>query len=203
VRVIAGRYRGRRLTTVRDLSVRPAADRVKQTIFDMLATRVPLDGARVLDLFAGSGSLGIEALSRGASHTVFVEAQRAAADSIRANLAALGCAADATVVVTDALRYIRTESASFDVIFADPPYAWAGTPELPEQLLGRGLLRAGGYLLIEHAAGLSFPAPVSYRQGPVKRFGRTVVSFFRTADAPAAYADDGPPTHPPSSGGHA
>ncbi|HXG01311.1 MAG TPA: RsmD family RNA methyltransferase, partial [Bacteroidota bacterium] len=91
MRVISGEYRGRILKSVNTLLVRPATDRVKQTIFDVLSTRLDLEGAIVLDLFAGSGSLGIEALSRGAAHATFVETNRDAARCIRQNLTALGC----------------------------------------------------------------------------------------------------------------
>jgi 16S rRNA (guanine966-N2)-methyltransferase len=199
VRVIAGRYRGRRLVTVRDLSVRPAADRVKQTLFDMLTVRMPLEGAEVLDLFAGSGSLGIEALSRGAARAVFVEGQREAAECIRANLAAIGCADRASVIVGDALRYCETDPASYDLVFADPPYVFAATPRLPGLLFGHGRVRPEGYLLIEHAEGLAFPPSPAYHEGPTKKFGRTIVTFFSHAAPPAGNAEH--PSRPPAAQG--
>ncbi|HXX62411.1 MAG TPA: 16S rRNA (guanine(966)-N(2))-methyltransferase RsmD, partial [Bacteroidota bacterium] len=126
MRVIAGLYRGRTLLTVKDLSVRPATDRVRQTLFDMLTNRVVLDGARVLDLFAGSGSLGIEAISRGASHVTFIENARGALEFIERNLRTLGCTDLAEVLEMDAMSYLQQPREVFDIVFADPPYALAG-----------------------------------------------------------------------------
>lgn len=178
MRVISGIYRGRTLRTVRDLSVRPAADRVRQAIFDVLMNRIEFEGALILDLFAGSGSLGIEALSRGAAHATFVENGHDAAAFIELNLRTLGCAEAGLVLETDALGFVRPGCGEFDLVFADPPYAFDRTAGIPEIVFGSGILRPGGYLLIEHAGDLSFGNAPGYRSGPVKRFGRTHVTFF-------------------------
>jgi 16S rRNA (guanine966-N2)-methyltransferase len=178
MRVISGIYRGRALRSVRDLSVRPAADRVRQTIFDMLTNRIVFDGARVLDLFAGSGSLGIEALSRGAAHVTFVEYGHDAAEFIELNLRTLECADAAIVLETEALGFVGPGIGQFDLVFADPPYAFDRTADIPGIVFGGGIVRPGGYLLIEHAADMSFGNAPGYRAGPVKRFGRTHVTFF-------------------------
>ena len=178
MRVISGLYRGRVLRTVGDLSVRPATDRVRQTIFDMLTNRIDFDGSRVLDLFAGSGSLGIEALSRGAAHATFVEHAHEAAEFIELNLRTLRCTEASEVLETDAMAFIRPGNGAYDIIFADPPYAFTRTAEIPAALASSGMLRTGGYLLIEHAAALSLGETAGLRAGPVKRFGRTHVTFF-------------------------
>ena len=178
MRVISGMYRGRTLRTVADLSVRPATDRVRQAIFDVLANRLVFDGARILDLFAGSGSLGIEALSRGAAHATFVESARQAADFISMNLRTLGCEDASEVVETDALDFLRSASGPFDLVFADPPYAYEQTAGIPAAVFGSGIVRSGGYLLIEHPPTTRFPADPAFGAGPVKRFGRTHVTFF-------------------------
>ena len=183
MRVISGLYRGRTLRTVADLSVRPATDRVRQTIFDMLTNRIPFEDARVLDLFAGSGSLGIEALSRGAAHATFVEYGREAASYIEENLRALGCDGDALVIEMEAMEFIRAGKGPFDLVFADPPYAFDRTAEIPGLVFGGGLVRGGGYLLIEHAPGMSFGEGPLWKAGPVKRFGRTHVTFFTPTNA--------------------
>jgi 16S rRNA (guanine966-N2)-methyltransferase len=128
MRVVAGRFGGRRLTAPPGRATRPTADRVREALFSILG---PLDGLRVLDLFAGSGALGIEALSRGARHGVFVERSARAAAAISANLAALGI--EATVVRGDALAFLRASAAApragaaepFDLAFLDPPYSSA------------------------------------------------------------------------------
>jgi 16S rRNA (guanine966-N2)-methyltransferase len=181
MRVITGRFKGRRLTAVPDLSVRPATDRVKKTIFDLLMTRLDLEGTTVLDLFAGTGSLGIEALSRGAQTAVFVESDRRAAAVIRRNLADLGCADEAEVVENDAGGFLRRAGGSYDLIFADPPYAYNRTAELPAMVMDAHALAPGGILIMEHTAGLEFPPLPGCVPGPVKKFGRTIVSFFRHA----------------------
>ncbi len=183
MRVIAGLYKGRTLTTVKDLSVRPATDRVKQTIFDMLAVRMPFAGATVLDLFAGSGGLGIEALSRGAGHVTFVESSRQATQSIERNLKSLGCEDKAEVLDVDAMYFIQTAPNSFDLIFADPPYDFEVTADLPHEILAHGLLHPQGHLLIEHAKNLQFQGSDQFRIGPQKRFGRTCVTFFQGTQA--------------------
>lgn len=179
MRVISGEYKGRILTTKRDLSVRPATDRVKQTLFDMLMTRMEFDGARVLDLFAGSGSLGIEALSRGAAHATFVEEDDEAADSIERNLRMLGCGERASLLTMDAVAFIERCAEKFDLIFADPPYACDATRQIPSLIFSRNLLAPSGYLLIEHTKELKFESADAYTAGPEKQFGRTRVTFFR------------------------
>jgi 16S rRNA (guanine966-N2)-methyltransferase len=117
VRVVAGRYGGRRLSAPRGTRTRPTADRVREALFSMLGD---VDGARVLDLYAGSGALGIEALSRGAGSAVFVERDPRAAAAIERNLAAVGV--EATVARQDALRFLGRAEGQFDLVFCDPPY---------------------------------------------------------------------------------
>jgi len=183
MRVIAGLYRGRIISTVNDRSVRPATDRVRQTIFDLLVTRMTLDGATVLDLFAGSGSLGIEALSRGARHATFVEDSTRIARSIHQNLLVLGCAPQSEVIEMDASQYIRSAAGSFDLIFADPPYAYDRTRELPGEILKGGFLKPRGFLVIEHTKDIAFADTALCKTGPVKRFGTTMVTFFEGISA--------------------
>ncbi len=179
MRIITGLYRGRTIKTVDDLSVRPATDRVRQTVFNMLSNRLPLEGTTVLDLFAGSGSLGLEALSRGAASVVFVEGGREAAACIEETLTEYGCGSSGTVVCDDALMYLAQEACAYDLVFADPPYTYEKTADLPRLIFSRGIVRPGGYLLIEHARSLSFHDTELYAAGPAKRFGRTIVTFFR------------------------
>ena len=117
MRVIAGSYGGRRLQTPAGLDTRPTSDRVREALFSMLGD---VGGARVLDLYAGSGALGIEALSRGAASAVFVERDAQAVAAIERNLAAVGV--EAVVVRQDALRYLAGADGPFDLVFCDPPY---------------------------------------------------------------------------------
>ena len=125
MRVIAGRWGGRRLQAPPGDAVRPTSDRVREALFSVLASRVP--GARVLDLFAGSGALGIEALSRGAASATFVDSAAPALKALNANLGTLG--AEAEVRRQDALRFLGGASADgreYDLVFLDPPYRLAG-----------------------------------------------------------------------------
>jgi 16S rRNA (guanine(966)-N(2))-methyltransferase RsmD len=132
MRVVAGRFGGRPLVAPRGRAVRPTSDRVREAVFSILGAGV-LEGAWVLDLFAGSGALGIEALSRGASHAAFVDSSSAAVAAVRRNLDALGV--EAEVRRQDALAYLRTASRDarqYDLVFLDPPYRRANAlgPEL-------------------------------------------------------------------------
>jgi 16S rRNA (guanine966-N2)-methyltransferase len=121
VRIVAGSFKGRRLQAPRGTNTRPTADRVREALFSILG---PLDGERVLDLYAGSGALGIEALSRGAIDAVFVDSDQRAIEAIRRNLDAVGV--EASVHRRDALAYLRTASdGPFDLVFLDPPYSSA------------------------------------------------------------------------------
>ena len=117
MRVVAGEFKGRRLHTPRGARTRPTADRVREALFSMLGD---VTGARVLDLYAGSGALGIEALSRGAESALFVERDRQALAVLRRNLEVVG--AEAEVRSQDALRFIAHPDGVFDLVFCDPPY---------------------------------------------------------------------------------
>jgi 16S rRNA (guanine966-N2)-methyltransferase len=128
VRVVAGKHRGRRLKAPPGQATRPTSDKVREALFSILG---PIDGTTVLDLFAGSGALGIEALSRGAGTVTFVESDRRAAETIRDNLETLGEEAD--VVVRDALAWLRAARAgtAYDLVLIDPPYDSAGRLATP------------------------------------------------------------------------
>ena len=121
MRIVAGEHRGRRLQAPRGRSTRPTADRVREALFSMLGD---VRGVRVLDLFAGSGALGIEALSRGAASVVFVERDTAAVAAIRRNLEAIG-AAETAVRRREVLGFLGSCRESFDLVFVDPPYDFA------------------------------------------------------------------------------
>jgi 16S rRNA (guanine966-N2)-methyltransferase len=117
VRVVAGAYKGRTLRAPRGRRTRPTADRVREALFSMLGS---VEGERVLDLYAGSGALGIEALSRGAASATFVERDQRAAAAIRRNLELVG--ADGLVVREDVLRFLGSGTGAYDLVFVDPPY---------------------------------------------------------------------------------
>lgn len=186
MRVITGMYKGRILKTVNNLSVRPATDRVKKTIFDVLTNRMELEGAKVLDLFAGSGSLGIEALSRGASRVTFVETNGEAMNFIERNIEELKCENTTEVLCKDSMQFLRRSQEQYDLIFADPPYEYDETASIPAVIFQDRILKRQGFLLIEHASKLEFLGTPLYDVGPSKKFGRTRVTFFQHPRPPDA-----------------
>lgn len=179
MRIIAGLYKGRTLQTVGDLSVRPATGRVRETLFNMLIHRISFDGLRVIDAFAGSGSLGFEALSRGAAHVTFIEMDPDALAYIERNARTFACLDQVEILRCDAMQFFRDSSTPCGLIFADPPYAFGETAAIPEVVFGNGLLKTPGYLLIEHPSSLHFSSTDRYTVGPEKKFGRTLVTFFQ------------------------
>jgi 16S rRNA (guanine966-N2)-methyltransferase len=151
MRIIAGEWRGRPLQTPGGQGTRPTADRTRETLFSMLASRLgSFDGLRVADLYAGSGALGLEALSRGAAHATFVETDPNALKTIRANLASLKAVDRADVRPLSAANLALTQP--FDLIFADPPYAQGAGSAVIETVRTAGWLAGGGWLAIETEA---------------------------------------------------
>ena len=179
MRITTGRFKGRTVPTVGDLSVRPAMDRARQTIFNILAARMELEGVSVLDLFAGSGSLGLEALSRGAARVVFVEQSRDAARLLNGTLERFGCSDQADVLTMDAQQFLAGNRERFALVFADPPYSYPHTSGMPDDIIAGNHLASRGMLLIEHATGLEFPPSGRWNLFTGRRFGRTTLSFFR------------------------
>jgi len=152
MRIIAGEWRGRPLVAPKGLDTRPTADRTRETLFSMLISRLgSFEGLRIADLYAGSGALALEALSRGAGLAVMVENDRAALDAIAANVAKLGAAARVQVRAMSAARLPR--EAPFDLILADPPYAKGSGSAVARAVAAAEWLAPGGWLAIETAKG--------------------------------------------------
>lgn len=180
MRIVSGSWRGRIIKPPADARVRPTADRVREAWMSILQPE--LAGARVLDLFAGSGALGLEALSRGAVHADFVERSRRSLDALRANIAALGAGAAAVIHRADATRFAeRLAPLAFEVAFADPPYEmglatrvaylWRATP-------------FAAVLAVEHSVREPLEGGTDAR-----RYGDTVITFFRREPARSAEPD--------------
>lgn len=151
MRIIAGQWRGRKLVAPKGDATRPTADRMRETLFSMLASRLgDFDGLQVADLFAGSGALGLEALSRGAASCLFVEQDRAAVEAIRANIAALGAHTSARVETGSATQ-LRATPQPLDLILVDPPYrSGAGEVSL-DRLLRLGWIGPQTWISLETA----------------------------------------------------
>lgn len=186
LRVIAGRFRGRALKAPAGLATRPTAARVRESLFGILG---PLDGARVLDLYAGSGALAIEALSRGAAYAVLVERDRQALTAIRNNLDALSLSTEArllSVPVERALPALSAE-APFDLVLCDPPWA-VGERALPVlgKLAHSGKLAQDARVVVEHPSRETPEPPDGLVLTDERAFGDTGLSFFRPAIYSAA-----------------
>ena len=172
MRVVAGRYGGRKLTAPAGSETRPTSDRVREALFSVLGPSI--QGARVLDLFAGSGALGIEALSRGAAEAVFVDRSHKAIKAIRANLAALGIDADVRPIeARAALRAASARGDAYDLVFLDPPYRHAAElgRELSEGLVA--VLAPGARVVTEsdRRAPLQLDLPLADE----RRYGDTII----------------------------
>ena len=148
MRIVAGQFRGRTLDAPAGLSTRPTGDRVREALFSMLASRIgSFEGLRVTDLYAGSGALGFEALSRGAAHATFVETDGPAQAAIKANASRLGVAERVRILGGSALALPRSEP--FDLIFADPPYSPGSGSGIVRSVAQAGWLSAGGWMSVE------------------------------------------------------
>jgi len=170
MRIIAGRWRGRRIVAPAGRQVRPTGDRVREAWMSILQHR--LSDARVLDLFAGSGALGLEALSRGAAHADFVESSADSLRTLRANIETLGAGEQATVHRADAMRFVASlDEDACDIAFADPPYRLGLARALAERWLEQPFATVLG---IEHEVRLAMP-----EGGDSRTYGDTMLTFYR------------------------
>ncbi len=183
MRIVGGSARGRPLKGPKGPGLRPTADRVRETLFNILGQRT--DGLEVLDLFAGTGALGLEAVSRGAVRAVLVDKGREAVALCRENAQGLGFTAQVEILgvpVERAVSDLGRAGRVFDLIFADPPYAARVVQTLLEGVTTNGLLREGGTLVVEHDKREDAPeALLGLRRTDQRRFGDTLVSFFTSA----------------------
>ena len=187
MRVIAGSARGRQLVAPKNMRVRPTADRVKEALFSILTSRLgDFSGMRVLDIFAGTGNLGIEALSRGAAYALFIDAHRESAELVRKNLAQTGLADRAKVVVQEASaalgRLFRSEPP-FHLVFLDPPYGEGHTQRILELLAASPLIDGGTTVVAEFSAKEDVPIRFGRLAESERRiYGDTALSFLNISD---------------------
>jgi 16S rRNA (guanine(966)-N(2))-methyltransferase RsmD len=183
MRIIAGEFKGRTLVSAKGVDVRPATDRVKQVIFDVFQTRLNLKNATVLDAFCGTGSLGFEALSRGAQRVVFVDDSEDSLDVLKKNISKLCVERKCNIVQGDALKYFERCKENFNLIFADPPYAFEKTNEIPFLIAENNLLKTNGFLVMEHSKQLEdWKLQITNCKLQIaltKSFGNTIVTFFK------------------------
>lgn len=180
MRIISGKARGVILKTPDGMVTRPTIDRVKEAMFSIIQFDIP--GARVLDLFGGTGQLGIEALSRGAKHAVFVDAEESACRLIRENLKRTKMETDGRVVRSDYLAYLRTCKESFDIIFLDPPYAEVFLENALKLITEIDILQSNGIIVTERPLGKELPWEFNeYVRSKDYKYGKVLLTFYRKA----------------------
>lgn len=178
-RIIGGEWRSRRFMFPDTPELRPSPDRVRETLFNWLAPVI--DGARCLDLYAGSGAIGLEALSRGATEVVFVDRDRAALAAIDAHLTTLSCDRG-RIEQVDALAFIARDKRAYDIVFADPPFDRDLIPEVVSALASSGVVKPGGMVYLESEAKVGAPALPDgwtlHRSGKAGRVGYHLLKVF-------------------------
>jgi 16S rRNA (guanine966-N2)-methyltransferase len=182
MRIIGGQHKGRRLATPRSSAVRPTSDRLRETIFNVLthAYDDPVPGARVLDLFAGTGAMGLEAISRGAAFAVLVDDGAEARGLIRANVEALGAAGITRIFRRDATRLGPVKpSEPFSLVFCDPPYGKGLAERALASAVAGGWLAADALVLVEEAAGAEITLPGDLSLVERRDYGETEVVIAR------------------------
>ena len=178
MRIIAGEWRGRKLVAPAGQQTRPTADRTREALFSMLASRLgSFDGLRVADLYAGSGALGLEALSRGAANATFVENDRAALKAIEANAAALGAADRIAVRATSAVALPK--AGPFDLILADPPYSPGSGSAVVSAVAAAGWLAPGGWMAVETKRDDEVTVPEGWAVDATRDVGRARLTLLR------------------------
>ena len=179
MRIIGGEFRGRKLLAVRGVKTRPTSDRIREAIFNILSSKVR--DAVVLDLFAGTGALGLEALSRGAHNAIFIESDKNSLSVIRRNVAAIGLEEQATIIKWDIqknLGCLVVFAGRVNLVFMDPPYAGNLIEPTLSHLHTSGCLQPGALIIIEHSAKEVFCVDQNpYHLEDQRTYGKTLVSF--------------------------
>lgn len=185
MRIVGGKYRGRRIEPPKSTLARPTTDFAKEGLFNILQHTIPLEGIRVLDLFAGTGNISLEFLSRGATEVISVEQDRGLFEHLQRTARSLQ-AEGWHHVKGDVFTFLRGQRASFDVVFADPPFNLGGTETIPALVREGGILDPDGLLIIEHPRDVNMSAdPWFERHRP---YGNVHFSFFKPT--PVAQAAD-------------
>lgn len=178
MRVITGTARGRKLKELPGLATRPTTDKVKESIFNIV--QFDIEGRRVLDLFGGTGQLGVEALSRGAEHVTFVDLSKSAAGVIRDNVDSCGFSGRARVVQGDALAYLSACREKFGLVFLDPPYESGLLEKTLETIAAIDIMAGNGIIVCESAAERELPAlDAPYEKGRDYRYGKIKITLYR------------------------
>ena len=176
MRIISGKYGGRRLSPPKNITARPTTDFAKESLFNLLNNRMDLEGIDMLDLFAGTGGIGIECVSRGAREVTAVEIAHVQQNWIIACCKQLGIR-NLSVIRGDVFKFLNACRTKYDLIFADPPYALESLPALPDSILSQGILKPEGWLVIEHGKDTDFTSHPKHVE--TRTYGSVHFSFFQ------------------------
>ena len=176
MRIISGTYGGRRLSPPKNITARPTTDFAKESLFNLLNNRMDLEGIDMLDLFAGTGGIGIECVSRGAREVTAVEIAHVQQNWIIACCKQLGIR-NLSVIRGDVFKFLNACRTKYDLIFADPPYALDSLPALPDSILSQGILKPEGWLVIEHGKDTDFTSHPNHVE--TRTYGSVHFSFFQ------------------------
>lgn len=181
MRIITGKARGLKLVTPKNMQVRPTSDRVKESLFNIIGTKII--GAKVLDLFAGTGNLGLEAWSRGAEKIVFVDENPTSLQLVMSNIKKAKAEKETNTIKGSALRVVADLSAKgelFDFVFCDPPYNKGLVEQIIRQISQNNIVASGGYIIIEHSQHETIQElPSKIENVRSEKYGETLVSFLR------------------------
>ena len=176
MRVIAGKYRGRNLFSPKDQAIRPTTDRIKENVFNLIQGRIA--GSVFLDLFGGSGAMSIEALSRGASRAVVVDASRDSVDLIKKNFAKVGIGREGEILeITYDVAIKRLTGERFDLIYLDPPYKAPYITDIFERIAEANLLQNGGVVVYEHATEIAFSPASGWCVIDTRKYGSVTIEI--------------------------
>ena len=176
MRIISGKYGGRRLSPPKNITARPTTDFAKESLFNLLNNRMDFEGIDMLDLFAGTGGIGIECVSRGAREVTAVEIAHVQQNWIISCCRQLGIR-NLSVIRGDVFKFLSACRAKYDLIFADPPYALEQLPTLPDVILGQDILKEDGWLVIEHGKDTDFTTHPRHYE--TRTYGSVHFSFFQ------------------------
>lgn len=192
MRVVSGSAKGRPLKAVPGMGTRPTTDKVKEAIFSMIGPY--FDGGTALDLFAGTGGLAIEALSRGMDKAIFIDMDPKSIETVRANLKAARLEGQAEVYRNEAeraLKVLEKRGVSLDVVFLDPPYRMKNGDKLMELMHGKGMLKSGATIVLEHESGYEYPEAFgSFSCIRHAVYGETAVSIYKYDESGAALSEE-------------
>lgn len=180
MRIIAGKARGTQLLAPKGMDTRPTQDKVKESLFSMIQWDIP--DADVLDLFAGSGALALESISRGAASAVVVDKSREALDCIRKNIAKMRVEEQVSLLACDweqALLQLSRSGRTFDLVFLDPPYRMTDLPAMCSKMQQLGLLATDAMMVLEHRTGIEMNMPPAFALEKERTYGDTQIHFYR------------------------